>query len=593
MARRLAAILAADVVGYSRLMGEDEEGTLAAVRTNREDMVMPKVEFYRGHIIKLMGDGILVEFPSVVDAVACATAIQNDLAAAENQRIKLRIGINLGDVIAEDGDIFGDGVNVAARLESLAEPGGLCVSDLVYQTIQSKLDAEFQDMGEQTLKNIDRPVRSWQWRSKGSNSEAQSPTYPTVPADRPSIAVMQFANLSGDPEQAYFAEGIADDLISALSRFRWLLVISRSSAFGFEPASSDVRDVAEQLGVQYVLQGSIRRGGNRIRVAVRLVDSNSGQHLWAENYERDLEDIFAVQDEITASIVSRIAPEISEVERRRTQKRRPESLDAWGLYQQATTYFLEFTPRGRARALAMLEKAFVSDLEFAPAYALAGQALENAYFYGDELAYADPLHQALEWTQKAVQLDPRDAFCHSALGRVRARRREYGSAIEALETAITLNPNLADAYFNLGLAQYYAGQQSKAQASFLTTVRLDPRSPSIWSSHHLLARCKLDERRYAEAFESARRATNNSNASVIAYAALAAAAAMLGRSNEADVALTEAKRRDSRLSLRFVEQHYGSDETQEGARSFRRSVAQGWSARRMKHAGLGQASAPL
>ena len=307
--RRLAAILAADVVGYSRLMGQDEAGTLARLRGHRRELIDPEIAEHKGRIVKTTGDGILIEFPSVVEAVACAVAVQRGMAdrnaaTPEDQRIVFRVGVNLGDIIfAEDNDIHGDGVNVAARLEGIAEPGGICISGIVHDQVRDKLDLAFEDMGEQSLKNIARPVRMYRVRLTPAETTPKGTPTESAPVlalpDKPSIAVLPFANMSSDPEQEYFADGIAEDIITALSRYPSLFVIARNSCFTYKGRAVDVKQVGRELGVRYVLEGSLRKSGNRVRITAQLIEAGTGNHVWAERYDRDLADIFAVQDEIT------------------------------------------------------------------------------------------------------------------------------------------------------------------------------------------------------------------------------------------------------------------------------------------------------
>ena len=324
--RRLAAILAADVAGYSRLMGEDEEGTLNRLRAIRAEVADPSIAQYRGRIVKTTGDGLLVEFTSVVDAVRCATEVQNAIAEGNagvvaEKRIEFRIGINVGDVVVEDGDIFGDGVNIAARLEGLAEPGGICVSARVQEDTAGKLDLTFEDLGEQALKNIARPVRVYRVRDAASNSpSALAPSALPLP-DKPSIAVLPFQNMSGDPEQDYFADGTVEEIITALSRIRWLFVIARNSSFTYKGRSVDVKQVGRELGVRYVLEGSVRRAGQRVRITGQLIDAVTGAHLWADRFDGSLEDVFELQDKVAWSVAGVIEPALQAAEIRRSAAR--------------------------------------------------------------------------------------------------------------------------------------------------------------------------------------------------------------------------------------------------------------------------------
>ncbi len=363
--RRLAAILAADVAGYSRLMGADEEGTLAALKAHRRELVDPTIAEHRGRIVKTTGDGLLAEFASVVDAVRCAVAIQEgmaerDAAVPEDRRIAFRIGVNLGDIIIDEDDIYGDGVNVAARLEGLAEPGGICIGRAARDQVRDRLDLDLEDIGEQAVKNIARPVRVF--RVKLPAPEAEAPAALALP-DKPSIAVLAFANMSGDPEQEYFADGIAEDIITALSRFRWFFVIARNSSFTYKGQAVDVKQVARELGVQYVLEGSVRKAGNRVRITAQLIDALTGRHVWAERYDRDLTDIFAVQDEITETIAGAVAPSFVSAEARRAERKRPEDLDAWDLALKGNWHLAQSGRENVAAAVSLFEAAIARELE--------------------------------------------------------------------------------------------------------------------------------------------------------------------------------------------------------------------------------------
>ena len=328
--RRLAAILAGDVAGYSRLMGADEEGTLLRLNAHRREFLEPKIADHRGRIVKRTGDGVLIEFASAVDATRCAIEIQRGMvernaSVPQDKRIELRIGIHVGDVIIEDSDIFGDGVNIAARLEGIAQPGGICISDDAYRQVRGKLDANFQDAGERELKNIARPVRVYQLQQPGRAMEAPILALP----DKPSIAVLPFQNLSGDLEQEYFADGIVEELITGLSRLRWLFVTSRTSSFQFKGQQFDVREIAKRLNVRYVLEGSVRKAGTRIRITGQLIDAATGAHIWAERYDGAMDDVFDLQDKITSNVVSAIEPSVRAAEIERATRKRPENLDAY------------------------------------------------------------------------------------------------------------------------------------------------------------------------------------------------------------------------------------------------------------------------
>src|SRR6185312_7170693 len=345
MERRLTAILAADVVGYSRLMGANESGTLAALDALRTDFVNPKISEHQGRIVKLTGDGMLVEFPSVVNAVACAAELQRGIrkrnaGAPQDQRIELRIGVNVGDVIVQGEDIFGDGVNVAARLESIATPGGITISGPVRDHIGNRLDLAFEDMGDQTLKNIERPIRVYRVLVDGAAAQSGNQEEASQPEQlqKPSIAVLPFNNMSGDPEQEYFSDGITEDIITDLSKISGLFVIARNSVFTFKGRAVKVQQVSEELGVKYVLEGSVRKAGSRVRITAQLNDVINGSHLWAERYDRDFADLFAVQDEITEAIVAAIEPQLYVAENFHARRKQPGSLDAWDLVMRALSY---------------------------------------------------------------------------------------------------------------------------------------------------------------------------------------------------------------------------------------------------------------
>src|SRR5437016_3018262 len=375
--RRLAAILAADVAGYSRLMGADEEGTLAALKELRRELADPKIKEHRGRIVKTTGDGLLVEFASVVDAVRCAVEVQHEMAERnagmpEERRIQFRIGINLGDIIKDGRDIHGDGVNIAARLEALAEPGGICVNRVVRDQVRDKLDFAFEDAGEQRVKNIARPLRVYRIRPGRSVGDTMGAAQPALALpDKPSVAVLPFTNMSGESEQEFVSDGIAEDVITALSRYPSLFVIARNSTFTYKGRPVDIKQVGRELGVRYVLEGSVRKAAGRVRIATQLIEAETRTHIWAERYDRAIDDIFAVQDEITISAVAAIEPTLRQAEIERAERKRPENLGAYDLVLRATPFSDTGMPEGALQALPFLERA----LALEPNYALAhGQA---------------------------------------------------------------------------------------------------------------------------------------------------------------------------------------------------------------------------
>src|SRR5437016_14113787 len=392
--RRLAAILAADVAGYSRLMGADEEGTLDRLKALRRELLDPKIAEHRGRIVKTSGDGLLVEFAGVVDAVRCAVAVQqamperNTGAGADN-RIELRIGINLGDVIVEGDDLYGDGVNIAARIEALADAGGVFVSNTVHDQVRDRLPFGFEDLGEQQVKNIARPVRVYRVRDVGSVAKAGAAPALPLP-DKPSIAVLPFANISGDPEQEYFADGMVEEIITAVSKVRWFFVIARNSTFTYKGHAVDVKQVGRELGVRYVLEGSVRKSGNRIRVTAQLVEAATGNHVWAERYDRDLADIFAVQDEITERLVAAIEPELYEAEQVRSQSKRPDSLDAWECVIRALSCIGQGTRDENTEAEALCRRAIAIAPGYGRAHSLLAWALLRRTVWSGDLGTVVP-----------------------------------------------------------------------------------------------------------------------------------------------------------------------------------------------------------
>jgi adenylate cyclase len=441
--RRLAAIFAGDVAGYSRLMGVDEEGTLARLNAHRREFLDPKISEHRGRIVKRTGDGILIEFASAVDAARCAVEMQRGMTQRNalkppEKRIELRIGIHVGDIITEEGDIYGDGVNIAARLEGIAQPGGICISDDAYRQVRGKLDASFEDGGEQELKNIARPVRVYWLRS---NEKPAIAARTLALPSKPSIAVLAFQNLSGDPEQEYFADGIAEDVITALSRLRWLFVVARNSSFTYKGKSVDVRQVGREHGVRYVLEGSLRKAGNRVRISTQLVDASDGHHVWADRYDRALEDIFAVQDEMTNQITSAIAPGIVAAEVQRAQAKDADELSTWERLMHAHWHIQRFTREDFTEAIHLLDELLRHD----PNNATALSDLSFALHFSASFAWADDPAAAYarsrEIARRAVASDDKDATAQSmaAIGELFSGRHD--DAIRRLRRAIELDPN--------------------------------------------------------------------------------------------------------------------------------------------------------
>ncbi len=463
MERRLAAIMATDVVGYSRLIRADEEGTLAALKALRADLIDPKIAEHHGRIVKLMGDGMLVEFASVVDAVHAAVetqqaVIDHNSDVPADKRIELRIGINLGDVVIDGDDIQGDGINVAARLEGMAEPGGICVSGMVYEGVRDRIDVPFEDLGEQEVKNIDRPVRVWRWVADGSAAVVSRQAVEPLPLpDKPSIAVLPFTNMSGDPEQEYFSDGITEDLITDLSKISGLSVVSRNAVFLYRGKAVNPVEVSEELGVRYVLEGSIRKAANRVRISAQLIDPTTGYHLWAERYDRDLTDIFALQDEITEKIVVALDVKLTAGEQGQVVARYTDNLEAYDYFLRGRADQARVTKETTAQAREMFERAVELDPSFAGAYAI----LSHTHFRDWRNQWSEDtqaLERAFEAAKKAVALDDSLPLARTYLAWVYVYRKQYEEAIAEGKRAISLDPNFAEGYARLGQILIFAGR---------------------------------------------------------------------------------------------------------------------------------------
>jgi adenylate cyclase len=501
--RRLAAILAVDVAGYSRLMGEDEEGTLAALRAVRRELADPKIAEHRGRIVKTTGDGLLAEFASVVDAVRCAVEVQREMiarnaASPAERRIEFRMGINVGDVIIEDGDIFGDGVNIAARLEALAEPGGICVSAIVHDQVQGRLEIAFDDIGEQSLKNIARPVRVFRVtlthpvasapgsplsRIAGEGAERQrreaGEGTPALPLpDKPSLAVLPFQNMSGDPEQEYFADGMVEEIITALSRIRWLFVIARNSTFTYKGRATDVKQIGRDLGVRYVLEGSVRKGGNRVRITAQLIEAETGAHLWADRFDGSIEDVFDLQDRVATSVAGVIEPALQAAETRRARARPTSDLTAYDLYLRAFELVGAWSKEPTLHAIELLERAIERDPRYGIALAFAGFCRSLLFCSGWADDPEATRRQGIELSQRALQAAGDDpvvlAWVSVALINF---DQDVAPTIGLIDRSLGLNPGSALGWANSGWVRVVAGDADRAIADFATADRLDPRSP--------------------------------------------------------------------------------------------------------------------
>ncbi len=488
--RKLAAILVSDVVGYSRLAGSDEDRILARMRALRSDLIDPVIAVHNGRVVKRTGDGAIVEFRSVVDAVRCAIEVQNGMVERNTglppeRRIEFRVGIHLGDVVEEsDGDLMGDGVNIAARLEGIAKPGGICLSEDAYRQVKARLDLAVSDLGPTQLKNIAEPVRVYSLEvgvaSKAmpaTPSEAtarEKPSAQLALPEKPSIAVLPFTNMSGDPEQEYFADGIAEDIITSLSRLRGFFVIARNSAFTYKGRAVEVKTIARELGVRYVLEGSIRKATNRVRVTAQLIDGQSGNHVWAERYDRELKDIFALQDEITETIAGAIEPQLHVAEIIRAQHKAPSSLGAWELVMQAMDRISRFTEADSRAGMALLDRAIAADSGYSRAHAHKAWLTVWRAFQGWD-AMAPAIAKASDSVAKALQFDADEPWAYVARTILCVATRSLGDAIAAARKAIELNPNFAYGYSMLGAALALAGDGDAGLTAISRAVRLSPR----------------------------------------------------------------------------------------------------------------------
>jgi TolB-like protein/class 3 adenylate cyclase len=501
--RRLTAVLAADVAGYSRLMGRDEEGTLAKLKSSRKTLVDPAIAEHRGHIVKTTGDGVLAEFASAVDAARCAIEVQRGMAeqnigVPQELRIEFRIGIHVGDIIIDENDIFGDGVNIAARLEGIAQPGGVCISDDTHRQIRGKVDIFFDDMGPQVLKNIAEPMRAWRMQI-GNASASTSPrdvsagsSQPLALPDKPSIAVLPFQNMSGDPEQEYFADGMVEDIITALSRFKSLFVIARNSSFTYKGKAVDIKQVGRELGVRYVLEGSVRKAGDRVRITGQLIEAATGQHLWADKFDGALEDVFGLQDQITTSVVGLLAPTLEQAEIERSKQKPTDRLDSYDLYLRGMALV---NRRGSLpEAGEFFRKAFEQDPEYAAAYAMAAWTLLRQQAIGGVPLTAEMGSDAIRLANLGSRLANDDAFALARSGHVLAYlAHEYDRGASLVEQAVALNPNLAIAWFSRGWVSLMCGEAERAIESFDRMIRLSPLDPlrigawtgSSFASFHL------------------------------------------------------------------------------------------------------------
>jgi adenylate cyclase len=596
--RKLAAILAADVVGYSRLMGVDETGTLDRLKALRREFIEPLIAKYHGRIVKLMGDGALVEFASVVDAVACAVEIQRLVAEQEVQqpessRIAFRIGINLGDVIVDGDDVYGDGVNIAARLEGLSEPGGVVISGTAYDHARNKLDVAFKSLGDRHLKNIAEPVRVYRVLI-GETAGAENPVrrrwlpwaavvalliaagaaglmlWPQVAAlltgenirtvapvaGKPSIAVLPFDNVGDKAEQDYFAEGLTDDLITDLSKISGLFVIARNSTFAYRDQPTDVREVAEQLGVRYVLQGSVRRAGEDLRINVQLIEGATGNNIWAERYDRDYAQIFALQDEVIGRIVDALSVRLSESEKSQIAQLPTQNLEAYDFYTRAEQKVYDVGYRSLSEAVSLYEKAIALDPEFADAHAGYARAIVDvlSFDFQQLMLSAVARRQAYEAAGRALKINPRVPRAYAVLGILQMLDGEFDEAIASVQKAVALEPNGADSQLNLAIIFTHAGRHAEALAAMQRVLQLDPKPQSQVYDYYALV--LFMNRRYDEAIAALPR-VQPAEQSDLGLEVLAMAHARLGQTEEARKLVDAFRRRLPQTSLAALRLIYG------------------------------------
>jgi TolB-like protein len=550
--RRLAAILAADIAGYSRLVGADEVGTLARFNSHVRELIQPRVKQHRGRIIRTIGDSVLVEFASVVEALQCAVEMQHGMVernqdVPRDKRMEFRVGINVGDIIIEGGDIFGDGVNVAARLESLADPGGICVSDDAYRQVRDKLKIAFEDAGEQHLKNIARPVRVYRARlDRGAARVAPTLALP----DRPSIAVLPFQNMSGDPEQEYFADGMVEDIITDLSRFRLLFVIARNSTFTYKGRAVDVKQVGRELGVRYVLEGSVRKAGQRVRITGQLIDTSTGAHLWAERFDGPLEDVFNLQDQVTSSVVAAIAPKLEQAEIERARRKPTESLEAYDYYLRGMSSFHQGSKKATAEALELFNKAIELDPSFAAAFGMAAWCYATRMIFVWTQDHRQEIAEAARLARRAAWLGKDDATALYPAGFALAYTvRDYDTGIALIERSLVLNPNLGAAWFVSGWVRVLNGEPELAIEHFSRVARLSPFDPWIWGMHVGTAFAHFFAGRDREAIVAAERGLADRPNYLPAVAILASASALADRMDQAQAALIQLRGLDPTLCL--------------------------------------------
>jgi adenylate cyclase len=590
--RKLAAILVADMVAYSRLMEADEEGTISRQSTHRSELIDPEIDAYGGRIFKTTGDGLLVEFPSVVDAVRCATNVQRVMAereagVPEDLRIRYRIGVNLGDIVIVGDDILGDGVNIAARLEQLAEPGGVCISGNAYDQLKAKVDVGYADLGEQRVKNIEIPVRAyrvlldadaagtvisetrphfrrWQLGAIAALVLAVitvgglawwQPWLNPLP-DKPSIAVLPFNNMSGDPRQEYFADGVTEDVITGLSKFGLFFVVSRNSTFAYKGTSVNVKQVSRDLGVRYVLEGSIRKSGERVRISVQLIDAKADKHIWAETYDRKLTDVFKVQDDITEKIIASVAPKYLSAEIRRAQRVPARNLDAWDAFIRGYWHFLRFTKSDHIEAQRMFNKSITLDSGHAKAMSMLAMTNLIGGLYGWIEPRSSAMEAARQNAEMAISIDPEDPMVVRARGIVNLWSKNQQNALRDFKQAVALNPNEAESHALLGAAHGALGDYDKARSSFDIAMRLSPRDQHVATWYNYLSMAAVTAAKYEEAADWAKKAVQSNPKFPAGYRSLAASLGNTESLSEAKEAVVQLRQLLPNVSINQLRSNF-------------------------------------
>jgi adenylate cyclase len=565
--RKLAAILAADVVGFSRLTGEDEDRTLARLRALRSDLIDPTISVHNGRVVKRTGDGALIEFRSVVDAVRCAIEVQTEMVARNaglppERRIEFRVGIHLGDVVEEnDGDLMGDGVNIAARIECVAEPGTICLSEDAYRQVRSRLDLAITDLGETALKNIAEPLRIYSLQvGLAAQSQPMVPT-PAAPSpqrtmpDRPSIAVLPFENMSGDAEQEYFADGVAEEIITSLSQLRWLFVIARNSSFAYKGRAVDVKQVGKELGVRYIVEGSLRKASNRVRIAAQLIDSSTGMHLWAQRFDGTLDDIFDLQDQVTSSIVGAVAPQLEQAEIERSKRKPTESLDAYDYYLRAMACVHKGTRDANEEALRLFFEAIERDAEFAAAYGMAAWCYAWRKWDGFVSDSATETAEAERLARRAAELGNRDAIalCSGGYALVFVVQ-DLDDGVAFIDQGLALNPNLSMGWQSSGWTRVFLGEHDLAIEHFAQAMHLSPLDRLIYRAYGGTAYAHFLAGRYDEACTWAEKSFRERQAYLPSVRVAAASHALAGRSKNAKDWLNHLRTHDPNLRVSNLKQ---------------------------------------